>query len=226
MPRWCDRQPAGSKQSPQQYHFRDRSAQEPVRERRDTQRTTQEQDGQEAERGVAIGASATMRKLPWALRALAQICETQMKTTAGTSSRNRRTVSASVSGIFWKLVLGDPKEPIGFRLEATDEQIVEPLVVTLYTSYQIEAQVLLDADHRVYGHLVTELQLADGREVDEIVGLDKLLVTWALCVQPERGADAPAAAEGVTRGDQRRDGHAPIDGAPIYAQTRLDRHPR
>ena len=55
-----------------------------------------------------------------------------------------------------------PTEPLGLRLEAADEQVVESLVVALDTRCHVSPQVLLDADHHVCGLLVEEPQLAGG----------------------------------------------------------------
>ena len=106
--------------------------------------------------------------------------------------------------------------------EPADDQAVEALVVAFDARERARAEAALEADQPVPGALAAQAERVGVAQVDEVVGLQQLLVARALGEQAAGDAKAHAAVEvGDERQARRRDDLA-RQPAPVDAQPGLD----
>ena len=111
-------------------------------------------------------------------------------------------------------------------LEPSDDEPVERLVVALDAYQHVGTEILLEARHQMRRAFVSQRHDPIGRQVEEVVGLNELLVARALCVESARHAQPALPAERDGCGKAGRDDGVAVDGAPVEPQARLERETR
>ena len=118
---------------------------------------------------------------------------------AGDLRRHRYVVPE----VGWEVVACKPGPQLVLGFQTADDESLERLVVALHTEQRVGAQILLEPRDEMRRPLVPEVADRGWREVEEVVGLDELLVAGALRVEAARDAQPARAGEEYRSGEAR-----------------------